>query len=177
MTEGNSRERFERDTAEHQMTVRHDDGLYRHLRCQRPGSWTYGFDIVTWPGYLAVTGDMGDFTFARTADMFEFFRVDGGRINPDYWSEKLKGPGPAHSAVMDFDERAYHAYVQEHGLDIVDDWGGPHNKHDACRLLVEAGVDPFDLPSMERYSVQFLWCCHAILWAIDQYDRAGVAHG
>lgn len=27
--------RFARDTAQHEMTVLHDDGLYRHLRFQR----------------------------------------------------------------------------------------------------------------------------------------------
>src|ERR1039457_99476 len=87
-----ARERFERDTAEHEMTVIHDDGLYRHLRFQKPGSWIYGYDIVTWPGYLAITGDAGEYMFARLPDMFEFF-AGNDRINPQYWAEKLRGPG------------------------------------------------------------------------------------
>lgn len=163
-------QRFEGDTSEHALTVIRDDGLYRHLRCQKPGTYIYGFDIVTWPGYLAYVGDMGDFVFTRVRDMFEFFR--GDRINPDYWSEKLCAPSP--EAVMEFDRDAFDAYVREHRLEVVDDWGGPHTRNDACRLLVEAGVDPCDLPSLERYGTRFLWCCHALVWAIARYDQAAV---
>lgn len=67
-------ERFQRDVAEHAVSVLRDDGLYRHLRCRRGDSYTYGFDVITWPGYLCYTGDMGSFVFARIPDMFEFFR-------------------------------------------------------------------------------------------------------
>lgn len=84
------RERFEHDTADHRMWVLHDTGLYRHLRFSAPGSWTYGFDLVSWPGFLAVTGDMGEYVFSRSPDMFEFFEHDEG-INADYWSEKMQG--------------------------------------------------------------------------------------
>lgn len=90
-----SRERFERDTAEHEMTILHDDGLYRHLRFQKPGTSIYWYDIVTWPGRLVICGDCEDYMFSRIRDMFEFFageRQTPG-INPSYWSEKLQGPG------------------------------------------------------------------------------------
>ncbi|MEN5374297.1 hypothetical protein [Stenotrophomonas hibiscicola] len=42
--------RFEKDTAEHQMEVLLDNGVYRHLRFKRPGSYAFSFDVVTWPG-------------------------------------------------------------------------------------------------------------------------------
>jgi len=81
---------FARDVAEHQLTILHDDGLYRHLRCARPGSGIERFDIVTWPGHLHIGGDRDGYTFSRVKDMFEFFRRrGGGRINPQYWAEKL----------------------------------------------------------------------------------------
>lgn len=51
-------ERFLKDVSEHELTVLHEDGLYRHLRFARPNSGQYHFSIVTWPGYLAYTGDM-----------------------------------------------------------------------------------------------------------------------
>jgi hypothetical protein len=90
-----SRERFERDTADHEMTILHDDDLYRHLRFQRPGSSIYWFDIVTWPGRLVICGDCEDYMFSRLTDMFEFFAGErqAPGINPHYWSEKLQGPG------------------------------------------------------------------------------------
>lgn len=90
---------FCRDTAEHQMQVVRNDGLYRHLRFRRPGTYVYGFDVITWPGHLAITGDMGASVFTRTEDMLQFFRAPsswnpgpapgGLYINSGYWAEKL----------------------------------------------------------------------------------------
>lgn len=87
---------FQRDTAEHQMDVLLDSGVYRHLRFSNGGSSVYYFDIVTWPGHLAISGDMGAAVFSRLPDMFEFFRADQRpedapgalRINAGYWAEK-----------------------------------------------------------------------------------------
>lgn len=98
-----SRERFIRDTAKHELTVLHDDGLYRHLRFAQPGTSNYYYSLVTWPGYLAIVGDGPDYVFCRLPDMFEFFtgsRSAGarGEINPSYWAEKLRGPGGCRAA-------------------------------------------------------------------------------
>lgn len=73
--------RFLINTANHTMKIHRDDGIYRHLEFSRNGSNSYRFDLVTWPGYLCVTGDMGTWTFSRIADMFDFSRpaISGGR--------------------------------------------------------------------------------------------------
>lgn len=116
-------ERFAADTREHELHVLHDDGLYRHLRCKRPDDYFYGFDIVTWPGYLAYVGDMGDYLFSRVRDMFEFFASGTSlyehRINPSYWAEKIQGGGerPAES----FSERAYQRVVHEWRDEVISD--------------------------------------------------------
>lgn len=81
----NALQYFERDVAEHQMQVLRDDRLYRHLLFKKPGTGCYHFNIVTYPGTLVYTGDMGSFVFQRLEDMFEFFRSDADRgdgINP-----------------------------------------------------------------------------------------------
>ena len=89
---------FRKNTADHAMTIVHDDGLRRHLRFRKPGTYCYGFDVVTWPGHLAITGDMGTSVFARLDDMFEFFRSAESwkcdhpgelYVNTSYWAEKL----------------------------------------------------------------------------------------
>jgi hypothetical protein len=80
---------FLADVRDHQMTVLRDDGLYRHLRFSRPGTICQSFELLTYPRGLLYRGDMGAFVFERLEDMFEFFRTDGGRINPGYWSSKL----------------------------------------------------------------------------------------
>ena len=92
--------RFLRDVADHQMEIIHEDGVHRHIRFKAPGTSCYRFDLITWPGYLCYTGDMGTFVFERLLDMFEFFRTDREHmrlrdgetlaINPDYWGEKLQ---------------------------------------------------------------------------------------
>jgi len=91
--------RFLSDVGCHVMDVIRDDGLYRHIRFHVPGTMGMHFDLITWPGYLCYTGDMGTYVFCRLHDMFQFFRTDckyaqecGRRlgINLGYWSEKLE---------------------------------------------------------------------------------------
>ena len=86
---------FLKDTAQHDLVIKLDQGMYRHLRFQKPGTALYCFDVITWPGHLAITGDMGAAVFSRLPDMFEFFRPNryerrGGDlfINPGYWAQK-----------------------------------------------------------------------------------------
>jgi hypothetical protein len=121
--ERESRVRFIRETAEHEMTVLHDDGLYRHVRFQKPDTSFYWFDLITWPGVLTISGDVGCFTFSRLRDMFEFF---GDRsfddehygINPGYWAEKLRAPESR--SVEIYSPDAYRARVIEWFDDVCD---------------------------------------------------------
>lgn len=87
---------FKEETRDHKLTILHDNGVYRHLRVAQPGTAIFSWDIITWPGHLAIAGDIGDgFTFARLHDMFNFFTPYASdaeampQINPDYWREKL----------------------------------------------------------------------------------------
>lgn len=86
--------RFARDTANHEMTVLHDDGLYRHLKFMNPENGSIGsFQLITWPYNLVVkAGWTFHFDIDATPDMFDLFRRTAlrGRINPGYWSEKVR---------------------------------------------------------------------------------------
>lgn len=116
-------DQFKGDTAQHEMTVIRDDGLYRHLRFQRvttnektgkrERSPFYWFDLVTWPDNLVITGDCGTFVFARATDMFEFFC--GQRINPQYWAEKVRGD----TRVKSYSEEKFRHLVIEAFIDAV----------------------------------------------------------
>lgn len=110
-----SRERFERDTAKHELQVLHDDGLYRHLRFSAPDTYCYGYDLVTWPGYLVICGDMGDYTFTRIRDMFEFFAGErqAPGINPSYWAQKLCGDRGGRDIARRYSEDTFRARVIE----------------------------------------------------------------
>jgi hypothetical protein len=86
-------ERFYRETRNHVLEIKKDDGLYRHLRMMNPKDSSYWYDIVTWPNNLIIRGDGESYAFSRIEDMFSFFRSGwyGGQIHPNlgYWDEKL----------------------------------------------------------------------------------------
>lgn len=108
--------RFADETAKHEMTVLHEDGLYRHVRFANPDSGFYWFDLVTWPGTLVFRGDGESFTFAREKDMFEFFRANRGRINPGYWSEKVVSN---RDCIKRYDQEIFEAQIKEAFVEAV----------------------------------------------------------
>ncbi|WP_395406244.1 hypothetical protein ACHMW6_06110 [Pseudoduganella sp. UC29_106] len=147
-----SEARFLKDVAEHQMQVIRDDGVNRHIRFKRPDTSCYYFDLITWPGHLCYTGDMGTYVFQRTTDMFEFFRTDRKyqdgasklKINLSYWTEKLiavdgsRGGGK----VKEFDEDKFKRVINEYRVGWMRDAkeSGSLNK-DGRRDLWEAVDD------------------------------------
>jgi hypothetical protein len=213
---------FLKDVATHEMQQLRDDGVYRHLRFKRPDTTCMYFDLVTWPGVLCYTGDMGTFVFTRLRDMFEFFRTDreyaqrrGDRqlfVNHGYWSEKLVAvDGQRHSgSAMEFSEALLRAYVNEtrlgwirearasgslsrderrdlweevdhEVLDRLDD-DGEQAAYLALRDFRWRPSRPTRAPEFEftdfwdhefrQYTHAFQWCCFALDWGIEQYDRA-----
>jgi hypothetical protein len=137
---------FLKDIERHEMHVYRDDGLYRHVRFKRPGTSCMHFDLVTWPGYLAYSGDMGCFVFSRLDDMFQFFRRnnDSYRIDFRYWAEKVQGQDKG-DGLREFDPAAFkraiteqrrHLFLQ-HGLQMTpgqraDFWGDLGRLKDAA---------------------------------------------
>jgi hypothetical protein len=129
-------ERFTHDTASHEMTVLHDDGLYRHVRFMNPKSSGYWFDLLTVPGMLVFCGDGDSFVFRRIPDMFAFFRGKVGRIDPHYWSEKLAAdPG----SVMAYDQDLFEQQVKEHVADAIRYRAAPRGISRAVKNLLENG--------------------------------------
>lgn len=188
------RKRFEREAGQHRMRVFHDDGLYRHLRFTAPGTWAYGYDLITWPGQLAIAGDCGDYTFARVADMFDFFRSERGAINPHYWSEKLtnrdmrEGTRRFEPELFESRVRTWYRERTEDGSDESGSlaralreqlaWGDPpYSRGEAVERLCAFEHDGVLIEEpwgwcLEDWDWQFLWCCLAIVQGIAQYDWA-----
>ena len=187
-----ARQRFLSDTTNHQMTVLRDDGLYRHLRFQVPGDWAYRYDLITWPGFLAVTGDMGEYLFTRIDDMFSFFGAEQS-INPDYWSEKLAGKGtsdqahvftvPAFQAVVldwyrfyaeDLEPAEASALRAAIDNELLADDIAPSNSHEGYQLLDSFNYGEHHITdcweyNMTEFDSRFLWCCWGIVAGIKQY--------
>lgn len=121
---------FLADVKQHTMAVLLDKGVYRHLQFKQNGSSVMWFDIVTWPGFLAYSGDMGCFVFSRLKDMFEFFRTrptDRGEklfINEGYWSEKLEAVDRCGRPCdyKEFSSERFESMVNEHVDEWIEEW-------------------------------------------------------
>jgi hypothetical protein len=185
-------ESFLADVSKHVVTVIRDDGVHRHLHCAIPGSGNMHFDVVTYPGYLVYSGDMGCYVFARIRDMFEFFRgkPDGPlKINKGYWGEKLEAidrpdgyrefqPELLEKYVNDWlDENEADEDLREQVRDNVLSYShdGEYAARDALTQFEYEGRRPFQdcwELSFSAYTFRFVWCCYALVWAIRQYDQA-----
>jgi hypothetical protein len=127
-------------TRPHEMTILHDDGLYRHLRFKSPDRSTYWFDLITWPGCLTVRGDFGNgYTFACATDMFGFFRGNShnGSINPDYWAGKLDGGGS--DVATKYDQDLFERRVKEHVAESIRDGNAPRGIGRAVTEMLRDG--------------------------------------
>lgn len=190
---------FLENVKDHKIHVLQDDGLRRHIRYQRDGSWCYGFDLLTWPGHLCITGDCGSYLFARIEDMFGFFRdgKDKLRINPHYWAEKCL----AHKGIEEFDADKFRENVKEwfKNVEESDDFEDDEedeektNRKEEIREAVEEllqldnefecyqAIRDFDYDLIDfsdfwecnckDYTYQYIWCLYAIVWGINQYDE------
>lgn len=199
--EKDAAERFPRDTAKHQMTVLHDDGLYRHLRFMSPENSAYWYDLITLPDGLVVRGDGESFVFTilRAGDLFDLFRRTAykGSINPGYWSEKLSSE---RDAATDYSMHLFDEQVAENLTEAEKEFPGvteAWNEHvgewsefnteyesEARRALDDfeylpegATGKPFQFYDtyewdLKDYAWWFLWACHGIVWGIAQYDAA-----
>lgn len=152
------------------------------------------FDLVTWPGHLSYSGDLGDFTFQRLDDMFKFFR--GHDVpNPYYWSGKLQSVDK-HGGYEEFSQEKFEdrirddfkhywdfdenpQYRQAAWEDIEDElFCGFSNEIDAktalCRYESPFGgqtfIDAWEW-DVTDWTFRFLLACYAIPWAIDKYDE------
>lgn len=130
-TEDQARRSFTEHTAEHVMTVLHDDSLYRHLRFRKPGTGIFGFDVVTWPGHIAISGDMGDTTMARIDDMIGFVAKPGSdRISFGYWAEKIvANEGPK----REWSQRLLEAQLRDSWREQCEERGVDHDSDLATR--------------------------------------------
>jgi hypothetical protein len=173
------------------LTVLHDDGLYRHIRIQ--GQHYYRFDLVTWPGSLFVNCEGDGYAFARTEDMFAFFRMGVGvetlRPNLSYWAEKLYDP---RSRKV----REHDASLFERDVEAVLATIGDEQRVKAIRLDLELETNPDHEDSCwtfiaehkefrhlegegdwQDWTFRYAYACFAILFGIREYDRHKQAVG
>lgn len=213
---------FSRDIAEHAIEIIRNDGIYRHIRFSQPNTSCMHFDLITWPGYLCYTGDMGTYVFTRLHDMFEFFRRRDKSYSIDmrYWAEKCEAADGGRD-VREFSYKKFQAYIRdwvsesEQGDRPDADMSDELARHTAAYAELSAAVedevtsadsndtrcydaandfrhdgeawreyfgpnatfefsdlwDGFDHCTKE-YTHRFQWCCQALAWGIEQFDKA-----
>lgn len=193
-------ETFKNNVANHQLTVHFDEGLHRHITMKNPTSSDMHYHITTWPNYLCISGDMGCFVFSRVEDMFKFFRGEEGEVNPCYWAEKLQAPEYNDKSVMAWStskvkasvNRLINEWVESAEEDGFDEEFIQEQKGKAIDLIHSAdneyefissiynfyadedgiSVDDFFCDSdFTDYTYHYLWCCYAIVHAINVYDQ------
>jgi hypothetical protein len=176
------KERIDKDLAEHVIEQRHSAGLYRHWRCGKPSSSDMSFHIVTWPGSLCYTGDMGDYLFRRTDDMVAFMRS----ACRDYYYAAEKCIASCDDGIREFSSECFDKEMKEvleenpdnreKILEIRlhhDTWDGDANE--TIKAMHESGIwDGCDMPSCEDYAYRFLWCLHAIKWFCEKISTEPV---
>jgi hypothetical protein len=184
---------FLKNAATMKLVVAQDNGLYRHLKIRNEGgNWFNWFDIVTWPGSLAINGDYGSWMFSRIDDMFAFFRLnprDGEelRINPSYWHEKIDAEDRnTHTKTFDADYFKQNL-IASYGLQDPDllrqldeEVFSLESEHEIYRALSDfeyeskrgkkVRFDEWYEISGKQYTFHYLYCLYSIVWAIQQYD-------
>lgn len=182
---------FLRDVQDHTLEVV-EKGLLRYLKFRnKNGSSKHHFNITTWPGYLAISGDMGHFVFRKEPDMFKFFR---GKIDSvGYITEKLIAEDLNRARVFSQEvlinslkeiARQYHQYydakeVRELEEDLLDRIGESETEEEAVDALIQyeyeigdgsehVNFEATDLPTYTDYSHQYLTCLVAIAWGYLQ---------
>ncbi len=190
-------ERIANDLKDHAITVKHDDGMYRHWRCQKPGSWNMGFDVVTWPGCMAFTGDMGEWLFERTEDMLAFMRTACNDYQ--YSAQKVVAGTTREWSEHEFrcelkkatEERSEFNVIRR-GIQelmstkkavarIIKEYEEYGSEHDAMKAMYESGLWD-EIPDCKEYTFRFLWALHAIRWFCERVscpaeaDRANAVH-
>lgn len=144
-------EHFRHAVREHELFILIDNGVYRHLRMKKPGTFAYSYDIVTWPGHLAISGDMDACIFTRLTDMFEFFRQEAPRgivdlastihINPQYWSEKVVA-APHRVGIEQFSSARFEQVVKERIEGYISEYATPEK-------VALDDEDPFDQEELD----------------------------
>lgn len=189
---------FCNNAAGHRLKIVANRGdTHRHVRMSRPGDPNWAWNIITWPGHLATSGDIAEgYMFARLHDMFEFFDRPAHRrdhysdgapaISFDYWAEKLVGRG--RGLLTSYSSTAFVRTVQETLANKVAN--GDMSPGRSTRLLNAASYSADSEPEareflsqhdklfpdnweydLHEFNPHFVIACYAIDATVQAYKR------
>lgn len=163
-------------------------GVHRHFKClNRSGSSNYMFRVVTFPGRLVITGDIGDLMLCREIDMLPWAKRAVESI--DYFAEKVVAgkvkqycPEVVQEEINEVLAERVRRLEEDAGEDDVevnpDDLESPldltdiDNPHTTLVEMYYSGLwDGCDFPNTENWTSNFLWCREALRWFFREYDK------
>lgn len=166
----------DRSFMDHAITERMRQGVFRSWRCQKPGSWAYGFDITTIPGSLIITGDIGDLIVSREYDMLPWCR--GSVDSTDYFASKV----PHGIQTKEFSHQKCGTWMahrlaegdltgeQIERLEELMKWEIEDNGPEYLYRETQEFWDG-DPPNWSVWCSGFLWCRDAIRWFVMNHDE------
>lgn len=123
---------FANDFAEATMTVRRDDGLFRHIDWSAPKTMSR-LTVITWPHNLLVAGSHGSYHFERWGDdegeILDFFRGRDPLKSLNAWSNKLAN---GWASVREYDRDRLVQQVKDEVAEAVRE-GAPRGLRAAVR--------------------------------------------
>lgn len=177
---------------DHVVTERLNQGMFRSWRCARPNSGTYGFTVNTTPGYMFVTGDIGELMLCRTEDMVDWSRKSIG--DPSYFAEKVPPSIPtvewSFDRAMEWckdrikDANDYYGDEEEASESVAklkalmdeahtDGINGEMDEHEFSMALYETNLcDGCDWPNFKVFNSNFCWCREAVKWLLEHLPEA-----
>lgn len=171
---------------DHTIVQLHRDGDPGRLwRCTNNGSSVYGFTVSAPPGWVIVSGDMGECMWSRTRDMLAFIRGSIGSL--DYFSEKASKDCKIREPFTELAEE----WLQEQESEWEDRHGDPmsdeqkeklqgireaYEQYNSIENLIQAAYESglYDstsyLPHCQYYTYQYLWKIEALKWFVAKID-------
>lgn len=172
---------------DHVATVTCDHPECRSWRCQKPGTWCYGFNVTVRPGWIYLDGDIGFLALSRERDMIAWLR--GAIRDPDYMAQKV----PQELVVQEYNRELGVEYFEElqervladnlmedksyeEILEIFEPWIGAagSDEHEFQQAIHETYSYELDDEPRRCYDLTPSFICQwqALKWWLEQLDAA-----
>lgn len=163
------RDRMSRCFEKHVITQDLNQGVFRSWYCAKPEDCFHWFRVTTWPGYLAVTGDLGDVVFSRCQDMIPWAR--SSIRDPNYMASKVVAGNVREFSLEDLRE-----WLEEERDELYKD-GGDSIAAEIQNLLEDDELSIADVyatgifdevPRCEVLTREFLRIIEALRWFFEK---------
>lgn len=172
--------------AEHKLTERLNDGLFRSYRCQKPGTWVYGFDVTFWPGWVAISGDIGELMLSRDSDMMPWLRgvLKRDTIDLSYVAEKSPNNIVTREWTVEAAKSVIETIIEYRTEDDPDadvsalrellsvDEQYEWNTVTVPSLIDQGYHDFYGYGDAKDWTARFIWCVLALQWFVRAFDAA-----